>query len=287
MKNLITYIFFLVAIIKLSAQETDYPFQNQELGVEERINNLLSLMTIDEKVKALSTNPTVERLGVKGTGHVEGLHGLALGGSPGFWGGKGKEIIPTTTFPQAYGLGETWDTELIQKVAEVEGYETRYAFQKYGRGGLVVRAPNADLARDPRWGRTEESYGEDAFFNGTMTVAFVKGLQGNDENYWQTASLMKHFLANSNENGRTYTSSNFSERLWREYYAVPFKMGVTHGGSRAYMAAYNKVNGIPAMVHPMLKEITQKEWSQNGIFVLMVVLIGYCKVIINIMPINI
>ena len=84
MKNLITYIFFLVAIIKLSAQETDYPFQNQELGVEERINNLLSLMTIDEKVKALSTNPTVERLGVKGTGHVEGLHGLALGGSPGF-----------------------------------------------------------------------------------------------------------------------------------------------------------------------------------------------------------
>jgi len=265
LKNLITYIFFLVAIIKLSAQETDYPFQNQELGVEERINNLLSLMTIDEKVKALSTNPTVERLGVKGTGHVEGLHGLALGGSPGFWGGKGKEIIPTTTFPQAYGLGETWDTELIQKVAEVEGYETRYAFQKYGRGGLVVRAPNADLARDPRWGRTEESYGEDAFFNGTMTVAFVKGLQGIDENYWQTASLMKHFLANSNENGRTYTSSNFSERLWREYYAVPFKMGVTQGGSRAYMAAYNKVNGIPAMVHPMLKEITQKEWSQNGI----------------------
>ncbi|MNF58155.1 Periplasmic beta-glucosidase precursor [compost metagenome] len=76
---------------------------------------------------------------------------------------------------------------------------------------------------------------------------------------------MKHFLANSNEDGRTYTSSDFDERLWREYYSVPFRMGVIEGGSRAYMAAYNKVNGIPAMVHPMLKDITQKEWGQNGI----------------------
>ena len=130
---------------------------------------------------------------------------------------------------------------------------------------MVIRAPNADIARDPRWGRTEESYGEDAFFNGTMTVAFVKGLQGNHPKYWQSASLMKHFLANSNEDGRTYTSSDFDERLWREYYSVPFRMGVVEGGSRAYMAAYNKVNGIPAMVHPMLRDITQKEWGQNGI----------------------
>jgi beta-glucosidase len=221
-------------------------------------------MTLNEKVEALSTDPSVPRLGVKGTNHVEGLHGLALGGPAG-WGGRNKEPIPTTTFPQTYGLGETWDVELLQKVAQVEGYETRYAFQKYNRGGLVVRAPNADLARDPRWGRTEESYGEDAFFNGTMVSAFIKGLQGNDKNYWQTASLMKHFLANSNEDGRTYTSSNFDERLWREYYSLPFKMGVIQGGSRAYMAAYNKVNGIPAMVHPMLKDITVKEWGQNGI----------------------
>jgi beta-glucosidase len=221
-------------------------------------------MTLDEKVQVLSTNPSIKRLGVLGTGHVEGLHGLALGG-PGEWGGKNKQPVTTTTFPQAYGLGETWDIDLLQKVAKVEGYETRYAFQKYNRGGLVVRAPNADIARDPRWGRTEESYGEDAFFNGTMTVAFVKGLQGNNSKYWQTASLMKHFLANSNEDGRTYTSSDFDERLWREYYALPFQMGVVEGGSRAYMAAYNKVNGIPAMVHPMLKNITQKEWGQNGI----------------------
>ncbi len=264
MKNSILYIFFLLSANLMLSQQKQYPFQNPNLDTEKRIDNLLSLMTLDEKVQALSTNPSVKRLGLIGTGHVEGLHGLALGG-PGEWGGKNKKPLTTTTFPQAYGLGETWDVELLQKVANVEGYETRFALQKYNRGGLVVRAPNADIARDPRWGRTEESYGEDAFFNGTMTVAFVKGLQGNNSKYWQTASLMKHFLANSNEDGRTYTSSDFDERLWREYYALPFQMGVVEGGSRAYMAAYNKVNGIPAMVHPMLKNITQKEWGQNGI----------------------
>ncbi|PZX93821.1 beta-glucosidase [Flavobacterium aquariorum] len=265
MKKNILYIILLLSIVPVLAQKKQqYPFQNPNLGVEKRIDNLLSLMTLEEKVAVLSTDPSVPRLGVVGTGHVEGLHGLALGG-PGKWGGKGKEPITTTTFPQAYGLGETWDVDLIQKVAQVEGYEARFAFQKYHRGGLVIRAPNADIARDPRWGRTEESYGEDAFFNGTMTVAFVKGLQGNHPKYWQSASLMKHFLANSNEDGRTYTSSDFDERLWREYYSVPFRMGIIEGGSRAYMASYNKVNGIPAMVHPMLKEITQKEWGQNGI----------------------
>lgn len=265
MKNYILYLFFILSVVPVLAQKKQqYPFQNPNLETEKRIDNLLSLMTLDEKVAVLSTNPSVPRLGVVGTGHVEGLHGLALGG-PGEWGGKDKKPVTTTTFPQAYGLGETWDIDLLQKVANVEGYEARYAFQKYHRGGLVVRAPNADITRDPRWGRTEESYGEDAFFNGTMTVAFVKGLQGTDPKYWQTASLMKHFLANSNEDGRTYTSSDFDERLWREYYSVPFRMGIVEGGSRAYMASYNKVNGIPAMVHPMLKEITQKEWGQNGI----------------------
>ncbi|WP_100432430.1 glycoside hydrolase family 3 C-terminal domain-containing protein [Flavobacterium sp. 1] len=265
MKKHTLYIILLLFIVPVLAQKKQqYPFQNPNLETEKRIDNLLSLMTLEEKVAVLSTNPSVPRLGVVGTGHVEGLHGLALGG-PGEWGGKGKEPLTTTIFPQAYGLGETWDIDLIQKVAHVEGYEARFAFQKYHRGGLVIRAPNADIARDPRWGRTEESYGEDAFFNGTMTVAFVKGLQGNNPKYWQSASLMKHFLANSNEDGRTYTSSDFDERLWREYYSVPFRMGVVEGGSRAYMASYNKVNGIPAMVHPMLKEITQKEWGQYGI----------------------
>src|SRR6185369_16762492 len=175
-------------------------------------------------------------------------------------------VVPTTQFPQAVGLGETWDPELIRQLAAAEGFETRYMFQsKYSRGGLVVRAPNSDLARDPRWGRTEESYGEDPFLNGTMTVAFVKGLQGDDPKYWMTASLMKHFLANSNEDGRGSSSSNFDERLFREYYSVPFRMGITEGGSRAFMASYNAVNGTPMEVNPILKKIAVAEWGNDGI----------------------
>ena len=244
--------------------QAQYPFQNPDLPPDQRIDNLLSLMTLDEKIACLSTNPSVPRLGIKASGHVEGIHGLTQGG-PGKWGRP--KTIPTTTFPQGIGLGETWDPELLRRVAEVESYEARYVFQssKYHQGGLVIRSPNADLGRDPRWGRTEECYGEDAYFNGTMVVAFVKGLQGDDPKYWRSAALMKHFLANSNENDRDKTSSDFDERLFREYYSVPFRMGVVEGGSRAYMAAYNSMNGIPMTVQPVLENVTRKEWGQDGI----------------------
>ena len=128
-----------------------------------------------------------------------------------------------------------------------------------------MRAPQADLARDPRWGRTEEVFGEDPFHVGTLATAFTRGLQGDDPRYWKTAALLKHFLANSNEDGRESSSSNFDERLWREYYAKPFEMAVRDGGARAMMAAYNAVNGTPAHVHPMLREIVVKEWGLDGI----------------------
>lgn len=243
-----------------------YPFQDPDQPAEARITDLLSHMTLDEKVHCLSTDPSVPRLGVKGSGHIEGLHGVAMGEIGGWGKFGGKEAVPTTTFPQEIGLGETWDPEIVRLAAAVEGYEARYLVQspKYNRGGLVVRAPNADLGRDPRWGRTEECYGEDPYFNGTMTQAFVRGLQGDDPRYWQSASLMKHFLANSNENGRESSSSDFDERLFREYYSVPFRMGI-EAGSRAFMTAYNSYNGIPCEVHPMLKEIAVKEWGQDGI----------------------
>jgi beta-glucosidase len=271
------------AIIALStslagAQTYQYPFQNPSLPVEARINNILSLMTPEEKIGALSTSPDVPRLGIHGSSHIEGLHGVAYGG-PGGWEGRGLKPNPTTQFPQAVGLGETWDPDLLQQAAAVESYEARYIFQSenqiarawdsagpgHRREGIVVRAPNADLARDPRWGRSEESYGEDPFLTGTMTVAFVRGLQGNDPHHWRTASLMKHFLANSNENGRDGSSSNFDERLLREYYSVPFRMGVEQGGARAYMTAYNGYNGIPMAAQPILRSLTMQEWGFDGI----------------------
>ena len=221
-------------------------------------------MTLEEKIDSLGTNPTVPRLGVVGTGHVEGLHGLALGG-PGGWQGKGLTVIPTTQFPQSRGLGQTWDPALLQEAAGLEGYETRYAFGKYHRGGLVVRAPNADLSRDPRWGRSEESYGEDPFLVGTMATAFTKGLQGDDSHYWQTASLLKHFLANSNEDGRDGSSSDFDTRLFHEYYSVPFRMAIEDGKADAFMTSYNAWNKVPMTMNPVLRDVVMKDWGFDGI----------------------
>ncbi|MGF7140657.1 glycoside hydrolase family 3 C-terminal domain-containing protein [Roseimarinus sediminis] len=259
----ISIVLFLLSY-PLAAQE--HAFQNPEIPEEERIDQLISLLTLDEKINFLSTRPEVPRLGIRRHRIIEGLHGAALSG-PANWAVKGQGEAPNTTFPQAYGLAQMWNPELLEQIAAHEAYECRYLTQspKYLSGGLIVLAPNADIGRDVRWGRTEECYGEDAYLAGELTVAFVKGLQGDHPRYLKTASLMKHFLANSNENNRTINSSDFSERLFREYYSYPFYKGISEGGSRAYMAAYNKVNGIPATVHPMLKEITVNEWGQNGI----------------------
>ena len=241
-----------------------YPFQDPDLNIEKRITNLLSLMSTEEKIQCLSTDPDVPRLGIQGTGHVEGLHGLALGDTGGW--GEGSPVT-TTQFPQAYGLGETWDPGLVRQVGAAEGKEVRYIWEspKYRRGGLVVRAPNADLGRDPRWGRTEECFGEDAFFNGTMATAMTRGLQGDDPHYLQCASLLKHFLSNSNENGRAHSSSNYDQRLFREYYSVPFRMAIQEGRAQGMMAAYNAVNGVPCAVNPFLRDVVIGEWKQDGI----------------------
>jgi beta-glucosidase len=240
-----------------------YPFQDPNLAIETRVSNVISLMTFDEKIAFLSSSPSIARLGIRRMGHSEGLHGMAQGG-PSNWGQNNPH--PTTIFPQAYGMGETWDTDVMRQAGSVEGYEQRYMVQSpLRRGSLIMRAPNADLGRDPRWGRTEECYGEDAFFNGTMAVAFIKGLQGDHPKYWLAASLLKHFLANSNEDRRTSTSSDFDERLFREYYSVPFRMGFEEGGARCFMTAYNLVNKIPCTVHPIIKDVAVKEWGVNGI----------------------
>ncbi len=262
-----TALSLLLAFAPCMAAAQNYPFQDKSLSDDARLDNLISLMTIQEKIDHLFPFlPGVPRLGVKGTKTVEGLHGLALSG-PANWAVKGKGEAPTTTFPQAIGLAQMWDPELQKQIAAWQALETRYLAQNsdYKSAGLIVLAPNADLGRDIRWGRTEECYGEDPFLAATLTVAYVKGLQGDHARYWKTASLMKHFLANSNENNRFIDSSNFDERLFREYYSYAFYKGVVEGGSRAYMAAYNKYNGIPCTVHPVLKNVTVAEWGQNGI----------------------
>jgi beta-glucosidase len=267
LKGIILFVLCLSSGISFG-QKTDqktYPFQNPDIPLEERVSNIVSLMTLDEKVAFLSSNPGVERLGIKRMGQVEGLHGLAQG-TPGGWGRRSP--IATTTFPQSYGMGETWDPEIIRQSGSIEGNEARYVFQspKYkNRGGLIMRAPNADLGRDPRWGRTEECFGEDPFFNGTMAVAMIKGLQGDDPKYWLSASLLKHFFANSNEDNRTSTSSNFDIRQFYEYYSMPFHMGFVEGGARCFMASYNLYNGVPCTVQPIIEEVAVKKWGVDGV----------------------
>ena len=254
----------LLSATAVLADDYTYPFRNPDLPDEARIDDLIGRMTREEKIAAMAGSATVPRLGVVGSPHIEGYHGVAQGG-PSNWGRRNP--TPTTQFPQAYGLGATWDPDLLRRVAAQQAFEARYLFQspKYDRAGLIVRAPNADLARDPRWGRTEEVYGEDPYLVGKLATAFTEGLQGDHERYWKTAALLKHFLANSHENDRTRTSSDFDERLWREYYARPFEMAIRDGGANAMMAAYNAVNGIPAHTHPMLRDIVMNEWGLDGI----------------------
>ncbi len=258
LKILLAAATFALTLTTASAQQTtpNYPFRDPSLPAATRIDNLLSLMTLDEKIDVLSTDTAVPRLGVPSFGSSEGIHGVVQRG------GRGHDAIPTTQFPQPPGLGATWDPALIQQAAGVEGYEARYISQtpKYNRQILMLWGPQADLARDPRWGRSEEVYGEDPFFNGTMVTAFIHGLQGDDPHFWLSASLMKHFLANSNEDHRDSSSSNFDTRLFWEYYSVPFRMGFLDGGGRGVMASYNAWNGTPMAVNPILKSIVIDQW---------------------------
>src|SRR3972149_12094396 len=137
MRTFVLIILWLSLSGTLSAQQ--YPFQNPNLPIEERVNNIISLLTLDEKVGCLSTDPSVPRLKIKGSRHVEGLHGLAKGG-PSNWGQR--DPVTTTIFPQAIGLAESWDPEVLRTVATIESYEARYIFQspKYLKGGIVVRS---------------------------------------------------------------------------------------------------------------------------------------------------
>jgi len=250
-------------IASASVHAYDYPFQDPALPAAQRIDNILSLMTVDEKIAALSTDTSVKRLGIPSFGSSEGIHGVVKRGNE-KWG---LAPITTTQLPQPPGMGETWDPVLVRAAGAIEGTEGRYITQnpKYHQPSLMLWGPQSDLARDPRWGRTEEVYSEDPFLAGTMATAFIHGLQGDDPKYWRAAALLKHFLANSNEDGRGNSSSDFDERLFWEYYAVPFRMGFEDGGARALMASYNAWNGTPMAVHPVLNSLVIGKWGAEVI----------------------
>lgn len=259
---LCTLILALSSLAVSSAQQTyKYPFQNPNLSPEKRIDNILSLMTIDEKIDCLGVPTGVPRLGIPSYGGSEGIHGVVQRGNA----ERHRTEITTTQFPQPPGMGATWDPALVREAAEVEGREARFISQtpKYHRSILMLWGPQLNLARDPRWGRLEEVYGEDPFFDGTMGVAFIHGLQGDNPKYWQAASLMKHFQGYSMEQGRTSEYVNFDARNFWEYYSVPFRMGFLEGGSKGVMASYNAWNGKPMAINPILRSLVIDKWGAD------------------------
>jgi beta-glucosidase len=269
-------LFLSLATTLTLAAQAPYSFQDPALPLEKRVDNALSLMTVEEKINSLDTTGVIApRLGIPGTPIGEAISGVVLGGPifsmlgsvPGPEQGKPVVTTATTQFPQGVGLARTWDKPLMHRAGAVIGSEARYVYENglNPKPFLVVLTPNADLARDPRWGRTQETYGEDAYFNGAMAAPFIQGIQGDDPKYWQAASLVKHFLANSNENNRYGSSSDFDARLLREYYSVPFREAFVAGGARSFMASYNAWNHVPMTVNPILKELAVKEWGADGI----------------------
>jgi beta-glucosidase len=246
---------------RTAAPQADPPYRNPALPIEQRVDSLLAAMTLDEKLACLQTSTAVPRLQVPDMGGSEGLHQLVRKG--GLGGGK---PIPTTSFGLTIGMGATWDPALIQRAGEAQAEEARYVTQSPHRQPALVNWLNVDLARDPRWGRYEESYSEDPYLTGTLASAYVRGIQGDHPKYWRAAALLKHYVANSNETTRTRSSSDFDQRLFREYYSVPFRMAIRDGGARSFMAAYNKWNGVPMLLHPSAKTVLAGEWGLDGIF---------------------
>ena len=274
MKKALIVSALLAACYLLRAQTIDYPFQDTSLPEEARLDNAVSLMTVDEKIGTL-VGQGVPRLGIENPGATEAIHGIVRGGDSelrnlgnagqfGNWPGwTPPKYRNSTAFPQAYGIGETWDREMAFIVGDIMSYEARFYSKDNPRKALILWAPNADLARDPRWGRTEESFGEDPHLVGEMVAAEVKGIQGDDPTYWRGAALMKHFLANSNEDNRYRTDSRFDEALFREYYSYGFWKGAK-AGAMSLMTAYNAYNGIPCIANPFIKDILIEEWGMKG-----------------------
>jgi beta-glucosidase len=218
------------------------PFRDPRRSSDERVTDLLARLTLEEKIGLLHQyQQPVPRLGLAAfrTG-TEALHGLA-------WCG------PATVYPQAVGLGATWDTDLVERVGEATAAEVlAYHRKDPDSAGRNVWAPVVNPLRDPRWGRNEEGYAEDPWLTGVMAVAYARGLAGDDPNRLRTAPTLKHFLAYNHETTRCSSSSHLPERVLREYELPAFLAPLAAGVAVAVMPSYNLVNGRPAHLSPLI-----------------------------------
>ena len=241
-----------------------FQFQNTKLSTEERVESLLSEMTLQEKIdQMLFQSPAIERLGIpEYNWWNECLHGVARAGY-------------ATVFPQSITIAASWDTGLIHQVATVISDEARAKHHEFERRGLrkiyqglTFWSPNINIFRDPRWGRGHETYGEDPYLTGQLGLQFVKGLQGDDPNYLKVVATAKHFAVHSGpEPLRHVFDAQVSERDLRETYLPAFRTLVVDGGVYSVMGAYNRLRGQACCASTELSGILRNEWGFKGYIV--------------------
>jgi beta-glucosidase len=255
----------LLLFSAVQAQENSkvLPFRNEKLSPDQRAKDLVSRLTIEEKISLLhATFKGIPRLDIPKYYHGnEALHGIVRPGK-------------FTVFPQAIAFAATWNTDLIFSVSSAISTESRARWNELKQGEnqkdlysdlLTFWSPDINLARDPRWGRTPETYGEDPFLSGRMAVSFIKGLQGDDPKYLKAVATPKHYTANNEEHNRFECNAIMSDRSLREYYLAPFETAIKEGKAESIMSAYNAINGIPCTANKLLlTDILRNEWGFKG-----------------------
>lgn len=259
-RNALILCLILLGTCRLDAQSARY--LDPQLTPEERARDLVSRMTVDEKIAQLNFEaPAIERLGVPAYNWWnESLHGVARHGR-------------ATVFPQAIGLAATWDTDLIHRIASAISEEARAKFnaaQRLGNtgrySGLTFWSPNVNIYRDPRWGRGQETYGEDPFLTSRIGVAYVRGLQGDHPRYLKAAATAKHYAVHSGPEGErhTFNAEPSAKDFW-ETYLPAFEALVKEARVEIVMCAYNRLYGAPCCGSTLLmQDILRERWGFKG-----------------------
>lgn len=261
MKKVVFNLLLVTFCFASFAQNEDFEFLNSNLPVEERVDLLVSQLTLQEKIdQMVFTSPAINRLNVpEYNWWNESLHGVARAGY-------------ATVFPQSITIAGSWDTDLMFRVGNAVSDEARakhHEFVRRGKRGiyqgLTFWSPNINIFRDPRWGRGHETYGEDPFLTGKMGMQFVKGLQGNDPKYLKVVATAKHYAIHSGpESLRHNFNVQISERDLRETYLPAFRTLVKEGDVYSIMGAYNQFNGFPCCASTELLGILRNEWGFKG-----------------------
>jgi len=238
------------------------PYLNPDLPIDQRAGDLIRRMTLDEKIGQMTNAaPAIPRLHIAAYNWWnESLHGVARAGL-------------ATVYPQAIGLAAAWDEDLHFRMATAISDEARAKYNDFRRQdkhelyeGLTFFSPNINIFRDPRWGRGQETYGEDPYLTGRLAVQFIKGLQGDDPKYFRTIATVKHFAVHSGpESERHFFDAHPDERDFRETYLPQFEMGIKEGKAFSVMCAYNRLYGQACCGSSrLLTTILRNEWGFKG-----------------------